>query len=174
MTAWYHCSRVLLMESAIESLPQTVIELLSAPQTLIHNDCNPRNLCLRNNPPEESLKHTQADKSSAVPYQDSRMVCMFDWELATIDVPQRDLVEFLAFCVLPSASSQERLELIEFYRQHLEFYSGVKYPSDRQVICACEGYNVWLGKFVPPQFGQRTRISMPIAIESKQSNAKNP
>jgi thioester reductase-like protein len=48
------------------------------PQTLIHNDFNPRNMCLRR--------------------RGSRLtLCAFDWELATIGAPTRDLAEFLCF-----------------------------------------------------------------------------
>ena len=48
------------------------------PQTLIHNDFNPRNICLRRRGSHLTL-------------------CAFDWELATIGAPTRDLAEFLCF-----------------------------------------------------------------------------
>lgn len=52
-----------------------------SPQTLIHNDFNPRNIAIRGHPGALTL-------------------CAFDWELAAIGVPQRDLAELLCF-VLP-------------------------------------------------------------------------
>jgi aminoglycoside phosphotransferase (APT) family kinase protein len=57
-------------------------DLDAAPHTLIHNDFNPRNVAIRR--------------------RDGRLtLCAFDWELATIGAPQRDIAEFLCF-VLPS------------------------------------------------------------------------
>ena len=53
---------------------------------------------------------------------------MYDWELATVGVPQYDVVEFLCFTLPPSTPPDAWLPLLEFYRQHLEFYSGVKFP----------------------------------------------
>jgi thioester reductase-like protein len=50
----------------------------AAPHTLIHNDFNPRNICLR-------------------PVGDGWQLCAFDWELATAGTPMRDLAEFLCF-----------------------------------------------------------------------------
>ena len=56
--------------------------LSRGPQTLVHHDFNPRNLCLRET-------------------SDGLALCAYDWELATIGAPQRDLAEFLCF-VLPA------------------------------------------------------------------------
>lgn len=47
-------------------------------KTVIHNDFNPRNVLIRN---------------GSIP-------CIYDWELAVFDFPQRDILEFLSF-VLP-------------------------------------------------------------------------
>lgn len=111
-------NRVKIMESAILSIDKIHSVLAAAPQTLIHNDCNPRNLCLRKRALEDEER------------RDCRL-CLYDWELATLDVPQRDLVEFLAFTIPPSSLNSYRLELIDFYRCNLEHYSGTTYPSDR-------------------------------------------
>ncbi len=62
-------------------------ELDTAPRTLIHNDFNPRNIAIRR--------------------RDGRLaLCAFDWELATIGAPQRDLAELLCF-VLPANASRD-------------------------------------------------------------------
>lgn len=71
------------------------------PKTLVHNDCNPRNLCLR------------ADQ-----------LCLYDWELACIHVPQRDVVEFLAYVMGEAPQHEDWLEYTECYRQALETQSG--------------------------------------------------
>lgn len=60
-------------------------------KTLVHNDFNPRNAGFRNN----------------------GEICIYDWELATINIPQRDVFEFLAF-TLDVDDEPERL------RNHLE------------------------------------------------------
>ena len=62
------------------------------------------------------------------PFADPRTLCIYDWELATADVPQHDVAEFLAFTLQPSTPLTTRLELVEFYWQHLQYYSGREYP----------------------------------------------
>ena len=65
--------------------------------TLIHHDFNPRNAALRTTDGE-------------------RVLCAYDWELATIGLPQRDLAEFLCF-VLPADADDDRIiDLVERYR----------------------------------------------------------
>ena len=62
-------------------------------KTIIHNDFNPRNITIR---------------------QDGS-VCIYDWELAVIDFPHRDIVEFLSF-VLPESFDAEVLrKLLDFH-----------------------------------------------------------
>jgi hydroxymethylglutaryl-CoA reductase (NADPH) len=82
--------------------------LETMPRTLIHGDFNPRNACLR----------------------DGRL-CAYDWELATVHVPQRDMVEFLAF-VLPADVATADLEgWLAFCHQTSERAAG--YPLDPAV-----------------------------------------
>jgi hydroxymethylglutaryl-CoA reductase (NADPH) len=66
------------------------------PKSLIHNDFNPRNTLMRN----------------------SGMPCIYDWELAMIDFPQRDIIEFLSF-VLPENFPAQSLMMYlkEHYRE---------------------------------------------------------
>lgn len=71
------------------------------PKTLIHHDFNPRNIGVRRG--SEGLR-----------------LVAYDWELATISAPQRDLAEFLCF-VLPDDVSRSRLDgYIETHRCELE------------------------------------------------------
>jgi hydroxymethylglutaryl-CoA reductase (NADPH) len=65
------------------------------PKSLIHNDFNPRNVLMRN----------------------SGMPCIYDWELAMIDFPQRDIIEFLSF-VLPEDFSAQSLML--YLKEHYQ------------------------------------------------------
>ena len=132
------------MSRAIDSVPLIWAIFESAPHTLIHNDCNPRNICLRQpnssltspiSLPAPQLTHhhrgashtTQASHTDSIPFQDPRTLCMYDWELATVGVPQYDLAEFLCFTLQPSTPPSVWLSLLEFYRQHLEHYSGVEF-----------------------------------------------
>jgi thiamine kinase-like enzyme len=71
------------------------------PRTLIHNDFNPRNIALRRE--GESLH-----------------LCAYDWELATVGVPQHDLAEFLCFTLKPSLDRAEVLHYIDLHRSALE------------------------------------------------------
>jgi aminoglycoside phosphotransferase (APT) family kinase protein len=69
------------------------------PRTLIHNDFNPRNVTLR---------------AGAEP-----RLCAYDWELATIGLPQRDLAELLCFTLSPRATHAEVQYWVDFYRKLL-------------------------------------------------------
>ena len=109
--------RVEVVETAILNIHGIHSLLSASPLTLIHNDCNPRNLCLR--------------KPDRVSEEGNIRTCLYDWELAAIDVPQRDVVEFLAFTLMPCTAQNARLELLDFYRCNLEHFTGITYPLDR-------------------------------------------
>jgi len=64
--------------------------------TLVHNDFNPRNVGVR---------------------LDGRM-CIYDWELASYNIPQRDAFEFLAFTLVEDFTSTE-LESVLKQHYHL-------------------------------------------------------
>jgi hypothetical protein len=73
-------------------------------QTLIHNDFNPRNIMLRGLPLRLSA---------------------YDWELATIGAPQRDLAEFLCFTLAPETSADDAPTWLQRYRDLLEEQTGI-------------------------------------------------
>ena len=150
--------RAELIRRAISNIPRIWSSIDLAPHTLVHNDFNPRNACIRTSsaissphlPPIPQPTPLAAGSTSIfstssgvvdtavpyslqgdVPFSDERLVCVYDWELATIEVPQRDLVEFLSFILHPSCPAEEWLSMVEFYRRHLEFYSGVAFPADK-------------------------------------------
>ncbi len=87
-------------------------EIEQLPRTLIHNDFNPRNLCLR-------------------PIGAGEMrLCVYDWELATLGLPQHDVAEFLAF-VLPRDVDVDLVDhLVGVHRRALEQAAGVTIPPE--------------------------------------------
>ena len=91
----------------IDEMSQWWRELESMPKTLVHNDFNPRNLCLRGE-------------------KGSYRLCAYDWELATVGVPQRDLAEFLCFLLPADVDSAVVERYVEVHRQALERAAGVE------------------------------------------------
>jgi thioester reductase-like protein len=75
------------------------------PRTLIHNDFNPRNICLQ----------ATAARSRLIAY---------DWELATVGVPQHDLAELLCFVLPPHTTDRYLAFCIERHRTLLERECG--------------------------------------------------
>ena len=88
-----------------------------SPRTLIHNDFNPRNICMR--------------KSKSLSKEPEKQLCVYDWELATVHVPQYDVAEFLAFTLAPEAAPTVRQRFLKFYQESLEEVTGKSFASDR-------------------------------------------
>jgi thioester reductase-like protein len=84
--------------------------LEAMPRTLIHNDFNPRNVALRRTPAGFRL-------------------CAYDWELATLGVPQHDLAEFLCFVLPPDVGRETVARYLEAHRAALASATGQ--PIDR-------------------------------------------
>ena len=89
-------------DSILESFQEIMAAFDEYPQTIVHNDLNPRNLCLRKEPGPQQ-----------------RHLCAYDWEMACIHVPQRDLAEFLAFSQRETISYETWIGHLEFYRSEL-------------------------------------------------------
>ncbi len=83
------------LNAAMPHLEKYAQELADMPQTLVHNDCNPRNACFVNGD-----------------------FVLYDWELSCNHVPQYDLLEFLCF-VLEPARYEKRQEHVSYYRLEL-------------------------------------------------------
>lgn len=80
-----------LNNEIVQYMLQAPVKL--SPLTIVHNDFNPRNIAIKNN-------------GDAV---------IYDWELAVLNIPQRDSIELLSF-VLPEDFSKE--ELLEYLSYH--------------------------------------------------------
>jgi thioester reductase-like protein len=80
-------------------------EIESQTRSLIHNDFNPRNLAFRD---------TRAGPR----------LCAFDWELATLGLPQRDVAELLCFVLEPRRAGEAAGRYLELHREALQRASG--------------------------------------------------
>jgi hydroxymethylglutaryl-CoA reductase (NADPH) len=96
-SAWTNRSMSALQQDLIDRIGEWRPALERIPQTLVHNDFNPRNVCLRSQ-------------------NSGPMLCAFDWELATIGAPVRDLAEFLCFVLPPGVNADLVAALVD---QHL-------------------------------------------------------
>lgn len=85
----------LLPELERTAMSQTILP------TIIHNDFNPRNIMMRN----------------------SGEPVIYDWELATIDLPSRDILEFLSFFLPPEFSKDEFMSYLAFHRSFYPQYT---------------------------------------------------
>ena len=89
-------------------------------KTIVHNDFNPRNICIRK------------DGS----------ICIYDWELAVVNFPHRDIVEFLSF-VLPLDFGAADLE--RYVRYHYALQTGAVGGSGQ---AEAAGWSEWKRAYV--------------------------
>ena len=60
----------------------------------------------------------------AISPADGVRLCAFDWELATLGVPQHDLAELLCFVLVPDTPRDSALHFVETHRTALERATG--------------------------------------------------
>jgi len=106
-TSWAGSALAEAHESLMCGLDRWWRPLSRTPQVLIHNDFNPRNIMLRGQPGS------------------AQRLCAYDWELATIGAPQRDLAEFLCFVLAPETAADDAAHWIQRYRVMLEEQTSV-------------------------------------------------
>jgi Phosphotransferase enzyme family len=104
--SWAGLGLVKAHESLLSGIEQWWRPLGDGLQTLIHNDFNPRNIMLRGLPGVEPR------------------LCAYDWELATICAPQRDLAEFLCFALAPETAADDAPAWVQRYLGLLEEQTG--------------------------------------------------
>ncbi len=90
-----------IYKDILDDLVPAIKAMQQFPVTLTHNDFNPRNICFR-------------------PEKDGLRPVIYDWELAFIQNPQHDLIEFLVFLFDPETSMEEYDRYIEIYLGYLE------------------------------------------------------
>ncbi|MGB2247807.1 MAG: phosphotransferase, partial [Alcanivorax sediminis] len=102
---WFSDRDMELFRARVRSIGDWWKQIESLPRTLIHNDFNPRNLGFRR------------DATGAL------TLCAYDWELATLQLPQHDLAELLAF-TLQDPTREQVDHYVELHRTHLQAASG--------------------------------------------------
>jgi thioester reductase-like protein len=117
-----------ILELLMDKLEEWWSPLDHHPRTLIHNDFNPRNLAFRNG-------------------KDGLRLCVYDWELAGLGVPQHDLAELLCF-VIESPNKLEAMHWIELHRLALERATGIKLHHDDWI----EGFRASLYNLIINRF----------------------
>jgi len=108
---WVDGSTRSIIEGCVSEVGQWWQLLERMPQTLVHNDFNPRNIAFRNGKGEVRL-------------------CAYDWELATLGVPQHDLAELLCFVLPPDCSRESVLEYMQLHRECLSKAAGCSIDAD--------------------------------------------
>lgn len=97
---WFDQDAISTISELISAIPHFWGELEKMPKTLVHNDFNPRNIGLRES-------------------QHGYQLCAYDWELATIHIPQHDLAEFLIFTQDPSCTLAELTHYVDRHHECL-------------------------------------------------------
>ncbi len=100
--------RAKLIEALLSSAEKRHRAIMQRPLTLIHGDFTPRNVCLRTNAAHGAR------------------LCAYDWELAQVHLPQRDVCEFLCYVLNPARGwkDESTAELLERYRRTLQEVYG--------------------------------------------------
>ena len=101
----------------IETIPEWWGAIDRLPKTLIFNDAQIRNLAVR------------------TPQTDPRLA-LYDWECASIQLPQRDIVEFLSYAAGERLSDEDLLAVLDAARRKLAGDSG-KAVGQREWLEGC-------------------------------------
>lgn len=96
----------------IDTIPDWWQEIEQMPQTLIYNDLTLKNVAL-------TLEHGKKN------------ILLFDWDLATIHLPQRDIGEFLSYVLPINFDEQQFIDYIFLHREQLIKHGGVATSSER-------------------------------------------
>lgn len=94
----------------IDTLDHWWPEFERMPRTLVHNDFNSRNVGLRQGVTDDG-RHLS--------------LVAYDWELTTVHIPQRDLVELLAYVLPPDVPANRVHALSEHHRRVVQAHSDI-------------------------------------------------
>ena len=94
-------NHALLYKKLLKNIELILTELGKNKKTVVHNDFTPMNCCLRKNP--------GAGKQD---------LCAYDWEVMTLSVPQRDVIDFLTFGLMMAPADVA----LAGFKGYMEFY----------------------------------------------------
>lgn len=126
---WFTVDDLALYRKMVRSIPQWWPRIEAQPMTLVHNDFNPRNVCLRKD-------------------KDGYRLCAYDWELATLHLPQHDCAEFLCFVLSHRTSPEEVFHYVDLHRRTVEVASGCTFDPQQWRL----GFNLCLRDLVINRF----------------------
>jgi Phosphotransferase enzyme family len=106
LALWTTPAIVSTQRELIESIGDRWSTIDRSPRTLIHNDFNTRNIALR--------------RTGGTALE----LCAYDWELATVGIPQSDLAELLCFVLSPDVAEDEAVRWVERHRAALALATG--------------------------------------------------
>lgn len=126
--------RIQLLDKALALIDTSMRAMDDSDLTFCHGNTSIRNVCMRGQ-------------------GEQRRVCMYDWELATIHTPARDVMEFLNSLSTGNLDGRSMDEYIEYYRQRLEERSGRNFSKedfDKQVnfAASCIFFETLLTRWV--------------------------
>ncbi len=104
--AWRDAALVRTHRLLIEQVSEWSVPLTALTRTLIHNDFNPRNI--------------------GILTESGPRLCAFDWELATIGLPQRDIAELLCWTLDAATTREEVAGWLERSRMGLVSATGAR------------------------------------------------
>ncbi|MBF0117791.1 MAG: phosphotransferase [Desulfobacterales bacterium] len=113
---WFSEKDIDDLQLLIQGIPIWWKRIEPMKKTLIHNDFNPRNIAFRKT-------------------EDGMVLCAYDWELATIHLPQHDLAELLVFVLNDKTTKEELKYYAEYHRKALEIAAG----------CSIDEKEWWVG-----------------------------
>jgi len=99
------------LDAFLSNFEQHISTMDGYHKTLIHNDCNARNIGVR-----------ETEKG--------QKIVLFDWELAAYHNPQRDLIELLSSLLPANASKADFTAWVDYYLQVLS--EQIERPLNRE------------------------------------------
>lgn len=94
---WFNKTNIQLIKKIIDTIENWYPHIDNGKKTLIHNDFNPRNIAFR----------------------EDMTLCVYDWELAMIHLPQHDVVELLAFSLNPEEINADLMKTYSLYHKKI-------------------------------------------------------
>jgi hydroxymethylglutaryl-CoA reductase (NADPH) len=134
-------------------------EKIAVQKTIVHNDYNPRNIAVRKN----------------------GALAVYDWELAVLDYPHRDIVEFLSFAFTEDYTEEELMRYLDFHYQfnrsenpsRSDWYLTYEYAIIEFIITRAVFYEV-AGIVVKYEFSRRILDNALKMLRILRSNAQPP